>query len=162
MDASVGRELVDLVRDQRTAALGTLLDGHPLVTMALFDARPDLSGFHIHVSQLAQHTRAMEQGPKVALMIAQPDSPTRNPQTLARLSIQGYAEPIPSDDPLAPEARESYLRRFPQSALNFDLGGFFMVRIRPVHARLVTGFGKIFDLTAEDLRSLAVRGDDHP
>ena len=43
----------------------------------------------------------------------------------------------------------SYLQKLSQvGALNFDLGGFFLVRIRPHSARLVTGFGKIFDLAA--------------
>jgi putative heme iron utilization protein len=155
MDAPVGQELVQLIHDHRTAALGTLLEGHPLVTMVLFDPEPDLSGFDIHVSRLAQHTQAMSQNPKVALMIAESDSPTRNPQTLARLSIQGYAEPLHSDGPLYEEARESYLQRFPKSAMNFDLGGFFLVRIRPITARFVTGFGKIHDLDAALMTSLA-------
>jgi putative heme iron utilization protein len=155
MDKEIGQELIHLVRDHRVAALGTLLDGHPLVTMVLFDPEPDLSGFDIHVSRLAQHTQAMAHNPKVALMIAESDSETRNPQTLARLAIQGYAEPLHTDGPLYLEARESYLQRFPKSAMNFDLGGFFLVRVRPVTARLVTGFGKIFDLSAAEMISLA-------
>lgn len=155
MDSQVGQELVRLIRDHRTASLGTVLDGHPLVTLILFNPQSDLSGFDIHISRLAQHTKALAQNPKAALMIAQPDSHTRNPQTLARLSIQGYAEPILPDGPAYEEARESYLQRFPQSALNFDLGDFFLVRIRPESARLITGFGKIHDLSAEDMTSLA-------
>ncbi len=155
MDSQVAQELVHLIRDHRTAALGTVLDGHPLVTLILFDPAPDLSGFNVHVSRLAQHTRAMAQDSRVGLMIAQADSHTRNPQTLARISIQGVAEPIHSDSPVFEDARASYLERFPKSSMNFELGDFFLVRIRPVSARLVTGFGKIFDLSADQMTSLA-------
>jgi heme iron utilization protein len=155
MDSQVGQELVRLIRDHRTAALGTLLEGYPLVSMVLYTATPDLSGFDVHVSRLAQHTKAMMQNPRVGLMIAQSDNHKRNPQALARISIQGTAEPLLPDDPSYEEARHSYLQRYPQSALNFELGDFFLVRIRPTTARLVTGFGKIFDLSADEMTRLA-------
>lgn len=155
MESQVGHELVRLARDQRIASLGTLLDGHPLVSLVLFDANLDLSAFHIHVSRLAQHARALSQSPKVGLMIAAPDSHSRNPQTLARLSIQGFADPIDPHSQAFEEARDSYLRKFPQSEISFQLGDFFFVRIQPASARLITGFGAIHDLTAQDISSLA-------
>jgi len=154
MESQVGHELVRLVRDQRIASLGTLLDGHPLVSLVLFDANLDLSAFHIYVSQLAQHARALSQSPKVGLMIAAPDSHSRNPQTLARLSIQGFADPIDLHSQAFEEARESYLRKFPQSEISFQLGDFFFVRIQPTSARFISGFGAIHDLTVQDISSL--------
>lgn len=155
MESQVGHELIRLARDQRIASLGTLLDGHPLVSLVLFDANLDLSAFHIHVSRIAQHARALGQSPKVGLMIAAPDSHSRNPQTLARLSIQGFAEPIDPHSQAFAEARESYLHKFPQSEISLQLGDFFFVRIEPVSARLITGFGAIHDLTGADISSLA-------
>jgi putative heme iron utilization protein len=89
------------------------------------------------------------------MMIAEPDHGSRNPQTLARLSIQGQAIPLVHDSADLDEARSAYLAKFPTSALNFQLGDFLLVRIHPQSARLVTGFGRIFDLTPEDLRSAA-------
>lgn len=159
METEVGQEIVRLAREQRVASLGTLLDGHPLVTMVLFDATLDLSAFHIHVSRLAQHAKALAQSPKVGLMIAAPDSHSRNPQTLARLSIQGFAEMIDPQSPAFEEARDAYLRKFPQSEISFQLGDFFLVRIRPAAARLVSGFGAIHDLSGPDISSLARQND---
>jgi len=159
MDSKIGQEVVHLIRESRTAALGTVLDGHPLVTFILYSPTPDLSGFDIHVSRLAQHTRALAQNPRVGLLIAQADSPNRNPQTLARIAIQGLAEPITDDDPAYEAARESYVRRFHQSAMNFALGDFFLVRIRPASARFISGFGKIFDFSADDIQGFASQAD---
>jgi hypothetical protein len=45
------------------------------------------------------------------------------------------------------------LHTFSNAALNFQLGDFLLVRIRPHSARLVTGFGRIFDLSSDDLAS---------
>jgi hypothetical protein len=88
------------------------------------------------------------------MMIAEPDRDSRNPQTLARLSIQGEARPMPTDDPEYDTARALYLSKFPTAALNFQLGDFLLVRIRPHSARLVTGFGRIFDMKAEELKRI--------
>jgi heme iron utilization protein len=155
MDEQSRQALLRLIREQRTAALGTFFHGSPLVSMVLYSAAPELSSLDIHVSRLAQHTRGLLEDARVGLMIAEPDRESRNPQTLARLSIQGEAAPVLPDDPEYHAARTAYLLKFPNTALNFDLGDFLLVRIFPRTARLVTGFGKIFDLEADDLRCLA-------
>ncbi len=152
MDPQSQQSLARLVRDERTAALGTLFHGAPLVSMVLFSATEDLSAIDIHVSRLAQHTQGLLESSRVGIMIAEPDRASRNPQTLARLSMQGEAQPIPASDPEYDSARSMYLGKFPTAALNFQLGDFLLVRIRPHSARLVTGFGRIFDLSAADLR----------
>jgi putative heme iron utilization protein len=156
MDSQSGLALLHLVREQRTAALGTIFQGSPLVSMVLFSASPDLSGLDIHVSRLAQHTQGLLHSRNVGLMIAEADRESRNPQTLARLSLQGEAEILSPDHPAHSEARAHYLTKFPTAALNFELGDFLLVRIKPRSARLVTGFGKIFDLSGDDLKQLAI------
>ncbi|MBV8127576.1 MAG: pyridoxamine 5'-phosphate oxidase family protein [Planctomycetaceae bacterium] len=154
MDSQSQQSLARLVRDERIAALGTLFHGAPLVSLVLFSAAADLSAIHIHVSRLAQHTQGLLESGRVGLMIAEPDRDSRNPLTLARLSIQGDAKPLPAGDPEYDAARASYLSKFPTAALNFQLGDFLLVRIQPHSARLVTGFGRIFDLKPDDLKSI--------
>ncbi len=153
MDPQSRQSLAQLVREQRTASLGTLFHGSPLVSMVLFSAADDLSAIDIHVSRLAQHTQGLLESAPVGLMIAEPDRDSRNPQTLARLSIQGEARPIPPSDPAYDEARSLYLGKFPTASLNFQLADFVLFRIRPHSAPLVTGFGRIFDLKAGDLQN---------
>ena len=158
-ESDVGGELLRLAQ-RRVASLGAMLDGHPLVSLVLFDAAPDLSVFHIHISRLAQHAKALEQNPKVGLLIADEDGPSRNPQTLARLSIRGFAELVDPSSVAFEEARESYLKKYPQSRISFQLPDFFFVRIQPAAARLVTGFGGIHDFNGESLCSLARQAPD--
>jgi len=154
MDSQSRHALARLIRDQRIASLGTIFHGCPLVSLVLFSAAPDLSGIDIHVSRLAQHTQGLLDAGRVGLMIAEPDRESRNPQTIARLSLQGEAQILSADHPEYQEAQEAYLLKFPNTALNFQLGDFLLIRLAVQSARLVTGFGKIFDLAGEDLKRL--------
>lgn len=141
--------LVRLVRERGLAALGTLHGGTPLVSLVLYAAEPDLSALYIHVSGLAQHTRDLQDDPRVGLLIAEPDRPTRNPLTQARVSILGAVEPVEPGSAAFDSARALYLAAHPNTALNFQLGDFHLCRIRPSSARFVAGFGQIVDLNAE-------------
>ena len=158
MDAESGRALAHLIRTQRVAALGTIWDGAPLVSLVLAAAAPDFSSFYIHVSRLAQHTQAILQDARVSLMLAEPDDGSQNPQTLARLSLRGEALELAPTAADYDAAKSLYLAKFPGAAFNFGLGDFSLYRIRPREARYVGGFGKIFDLTAEDFAQVASLG----
>jgi putative heme iron utilization protein len=161
MDEDSRKILADLVRTRRVAALGTVRDGSPFVSMVLFAASPDYSSFYIHISRLALHTQAVLQDPRAALMIAEADCDTPDPQTLPRVSMQGTVLAVQATDPDHDEIKALYLAKCPQSAFNFELGDFMMFRFRASSARYVAGFGKIFDLTAEELEQAARRAA-HP
>lgn len=155
MDAVSINKLASLIRSQRTAALGTLRDSAPLVSMVLFSVLPDFSAFFIHTSRLAHHTQDILQDPRISLMIAEIDPGAGDPQLLARISIRGTAlEFHPSEDGYA-EAKSLYLQKHPQTAMNFGMGDFSLYRIQPQSARYVAGFGKIFNLVVEDLIQVA-------
>jgi putative heme iron utilization protein len=155
MDTATRQELVELVRGRGLAALGTLHGGAPLVSMVLYAASPDLSAIFIHVSRLAHHTSALLGDRRVGLLIAEPDRPGRNPLSMARVSIQGDAEPLEPDSPEFEQARDLYVAAHPTAAFNFGLGDFLLIRIGPSSARFVAGFGRIVDVTAEGWGELA-------
>lgn len=158
MDSQSRRTLIDLLRNQRVAALGTLRDGGPLVSQVLFATAPDYAGFYIHISRLAQHTQDILQDPRVSLMINQPDTGVPDPQQLARVSIRGEASLVLPDAADYETARAIYLGKFPQTAFNFGLGDFGLYRIEPRAARYVAGFAKAFNLRRESFLELAADG----
>jgi len=153
MDTESQRMLARLIRTQRIAALGTMRDGAPFVSMVLFASSTDFSTFFIHISRLAHHTRNILGDPRVSLMIAGTDTGTQDPLTLARVSIQGMAHEVLPTGSEYEEMKSAYLIKHPQSAFNFQLGDFSLFRIRVSTARYVAGFGKIFELTVEDFIS---------
>jgi len=155
MDDATREGLVSLVLNRRLAALGTLHDGSPLVSMVLYAARPNLSKLFIHVSRLALHTGGLLADPRVGLLIAEADRPNRNPLAMSRVSIQGLAHVLDPHSNDFEEAREVYINAHPNAAFNFGLGDFLLVGIRPHSARFVAGFGRIVDIDSDDWARLA-------
>lgn len=135
------QSLTYLIRTQRTAALGTLHDGAPLVSMVLYAPTADFSAFYLHISRLAQHTQAILRDPQVGLLIAEPDTGAQDPQTLARVSLQGPASEVLRTDADYEAIRALYLQRFPTAAMTLSLGDFAFFRVIPSRGRFVAGFG---------------------
>ena len=155
MDDESQQTLAHLIREQYTAALGTLREGAPFVSMVIFAAAPDFSAFILHLSRLAHHTQDLLRDSRASLMITEAEMGSRNPQTLARVSILGRAVRIPKDTQEYEFARATFVQKHPKGVINFSLGDFDLFKIRPENARYVAGFGKIFDLTADDIKQAA-------
>lgn len=154
MDDGTASLLAQLIRGQRIAALGTLRQGAPLVSMVLYLPSPNFSALYLHVSGLAWHTQDMLADPRVSLSIVQTDDPANpasDPQRLARVSVRGEAAPVSNDAPVHAELKAAWLARFPDSALSFGLADFAFFRVTPRDARFVAGFGRIHNLAAEAL-----------
>jgi putative heme iron utilization protein len=155
MDHANRQTLISLLRERSIAALGTIVDGSPVVSMVLYASEPDLSCLYLHVSRLAQHTRGLLAQPRVGLLVCEPDRASRNPLTLARVSLQGLAAPLPEASPVFERARQLYLDAHPTAAINFQLPDFLLFGVQPQSARFIGGFGKIFDLDRESWARLA-------
>jgi len=155
MDAETLSHLARLVRGRRIAALGTLRPaGEPLVSMIAVAPEPDLGGYLILASALAQHTKDFLRDPRVSLMLAEPDDdPEADPQTLARVSIMGRIERVETHD--LPAARALYLDRFPHAERLLALGDFVLYRVVLRSARFVAGFGRAFDLSLSHFHQAA-------
>ena len=151
MDPDLSQRVRTLIQGQQVAALGTLHEGEPYVSMVPYALLPQGAGFVIHVSALAAHTRDMVASPQVSLMVTAAPSAGVPPQALARITVQGEAVRIPAEAPIHEVARRLYLERFPQSAQTFELGDFAIFAIRPRQARYVGGFAQAKTITAEAL-----------
>lgn len=155
MDTASELTLARLLRTTRLAALGTIHAGEPNLAMVAIAAESDLSAFYILVSKLGKHTGDMENDPQVSLLFTEADDNRADPQTLARLSLTGKAEPLPRDASDYPRVKDLYLKRFPKSKKLFSLGDFNLWKITPTGGRFVAGFGKAFNTVPEALRNLS-------
>ena len=115
----------------------------------------DFSAFYIHVSKLGKHTRDMETDPRVSLLITERDDHRADPQTLARLALQGTAEVLPRDASDYSLIKSMYLKRFPEAGPMFSLGDFNLWRITPKGGRFVAGFARAFNIVPEALKKAA-------
>jgi putative heme iron utilization protein len=154
MNTTQAQALRDLLTSQQVAALGTLHNDEPYVSMAPFAMLPDGQGFVIHVSGLAAHTRDMLSNPAVSLLIVAPPAPQVPAQALARATIQGQARQCEETDPDYEEAKRAYLSRFPQSIEMFSFADFSLFVIVPRSLRFVGGFAQATTITAETFARL--------
>jgi putative heme iron utilization protein len=90
----------------------------------------------------------MAQDPHVALSIAQADDGRADPFTLMRVSIRGEAAQLQGDHA---GLRATWLKKYPEQKINFELADFSFWRIQPRDARFVAGFGRIHNLSAAEL-----------
>lgn len=155
MDAASEQTLARLIRETRLAALGTIHNGEPNLAMVAVAHESDFSAFYIHVSKLGKHTTDMENDPHLSLLLTEADDHRPDPQTLARVSIQGTATLLPRDDPDYARVKAIYLKRFPEAEQLFSLGDFNLWRITPKGGRFVAGFGRAFNIVPEMLRNAA-------
>lgn len=134
-----------------TAALGTLREGEPFVSMVPFSCLPDGEAFVIHVSHLAAHTKDMLQHSSVSFMIAASLTPDVAPQALPRVTVQADAAVCEEGEADYAVAKASYVAKFPKAAELFDFADFELFLLRPRLARYVGGFARAADVSAKSL-----------
>lgn len=154
MNAEEQRNLANLLRGQRWAALATLADdGAPLASMVAYVPEEDFGGFLLHLSRLASHTRNLLADPRASLAVSEPDTGQGDPQTLARVTVQGTVVHLPRDTAEYAAGRDVYLRRLPDAGRLFEFPDFMLFRLVPSGARLVGGFARAYSLDAARLRA---------
>ena len=97
--------LQQLIHGRMIAALGTLHQGLPFVSMVTYAVARDGS-FILHVSRLAAHTQDMLDNPEVSLLITESEAVGKMPQALARATVQGRAKMLDRDSEKYADARE--------------------------------------------------------
>lgn len=149
MDANQAQALRQLLVTQEVAALGTLHNGEPFVSMAPYALLPG-GAFVIHVSRLATHTRDMELHPGVSLLVLGERAEGRSAQALPRASVQGEARRCAPGEPAYAAARCAYLARFPESEAMFSFADFSLFVIEARSVRFVAGFAQAGSMLARD------------
>lgn len=155
-DESLGW-LAAIVRDQRQAALATLADGAPSVTLVTAVPEPGYGTFLLHLSELAAHKRNLRADPRCGLLLVEPgDSPAEVLQR-RRLSLDAAATFLDKAGDDYQAAKERYLAALPRHAMMFQLADFDLVRLAARGGLLNAGFGKAYPVTPADLSAAAAR-----
>jgi putative heme iron utilization protein len=149
-------EAAQLVMSHRWAALATIGEDGPNASMVAYASTRDVSNLLLFSSDLAQHTRNMVSDPRVALIISEPDSTGTDPQTLARVSINGHTEQIERGAPEFSDLWQVYGGRLPDAARLLALGDFSLFRVVVVQARYVGGFGRAHTIPVSRLSEAAL------
>ena len=151
MNPTQAHLLRTILEAQQNAALGTLHDGDPFVSVVPFAIMPGGKGLVIHVSGLSAHTKDMVQHPIVSLMVMAAKSPDVSAQALPRATVQCESRRLETSDPAYADARKAYLGRFPEAVTTLTLADFSLFFLTPLSVRLVGGFAQAATLTPLNL-----------
>jgi putative heme iron utilization protein len=149
----------ELLRRHRVAALGTLHDAAPSVTMAPYALVADPFALIVLVSGLASHTADMRAHARVGVLVAEPEADGYSVHTLARVAMQADARALAAGDALHQTARHAYASRFADMTGLFSLGDFTLFALVPTAVRVVAGFAQAASITPAALAA-AIRGGD--
>lgn len=151
MKERAAERAAELLRSHRVAALGTLHDGAPSVTMTPFALIADPLALIVLVSELASHTKDLRADGRVGVLVTEPESDGLAVHTLARVSMQCDARTLAPGDPLHDVARRVYAARFPDMSGLFSLGDFALFALEPATVRVVLGFAQAASITPGSL-----------
>ena len=158
LDAAETAILVRLLARERWGCLATLdADGSPRAAMVA--VVPEAVDGHLlmHLSTLSRHARNLLDRPAVSLALSEQYAGQPDPQTLARVIVQGRAVVVPREDDGFARLREVYVAALPESAQRFGFGDFRLLRIEAQDARYVGGFARAFSVDAGALREAVQR-----
>ncbi|MEI9890693.1 MAG: pyridoxamine 5'-phosphate oxidase family protein [Caulobacteraceae bacterium] len=124
------------MRVQTKAALGTVMDGRPYVSLVLvaFDAGGSPL---LLLSRLAQHTKNLLADPRVSLLFDGAEG-LEDPLTGSRLTVLGSIAACAD-----PEALKRYVARHPSAETYAGFSDFRLYRVTTERAHFVAGFGQI-------------------
>lgn len=157
MNLEEQRLMVGLIRNRRWAALATQGADGPEASWVAYIPEADCGGFLLHLSTLAAHTRNLLDFPRASLAISAPEREEEDPQTLARVLIQGEVALIPKEAPDYADAARRYQQRLPASTPRFDFDDFLLLRLTPLRVRFVGGFARAYTLDGPGLQAAAQR-----
>jgi heme iron utilization protein len=143
-----------LLERRPVAALATLHQGGPAVSMVPFALMPDGARFVIHVSRLASHTHDLLANPAVALLVMAADDAADSALALPRVSIQGVARPCERESADYPGARAAYLRKLPEAEDLFSFADFSLFVVEARSVRFVAVSGRAMSFSADRLAGI--------
>jgi putative heme iron utilization protein len=137
-----GDEVRALYGRERNAMLCTLskkIDGWPFGSLTPYAVAATGEPI-ILISEIAEHTRNLREDARASLLV-QDSQAADDPQAGARVTLMGYAIPVPPA--FVEDARRRYLDLFPGSASYFEIHDFTLFQIKINRVRFIGGFGEI-------------------
>jgi hypothetical protein len=157
MDRDEQLLLHELLTRERVLSLGVLVEGKPYVGLLPFAVTPDFRAVLIHASQLARHSRGLLPGAPFSAMVHRsdrPEDPALDPLQIPRLTVHGKVVRLERDSADHDLAARAYVEKFPDSARTFALGDFNLYQLELAHGRLVAGFARARNVSADEIAGL--------
>ena len=149
-DAEAVRLAKTLIRTARFGALAVLDPENGAPVASRVGVATDVDGGPlILISMLSAHTGALLADARCSLLVGEPGK--GDPLTYPRMAISCTGVRLQAGTPEQERARRRYLNRHPKANLYAGFSDFFFLRLEPLRASLIGGFGKAYLLDRPDL-----------
>ncbi len=147
--------LCTLIRQQRWGALATVRNGEPYCSMVAYAATEELTTLILHLSTLAPHTQRLLKAPQISIALSETEQPGKDPQTLARVTLNGLIQAVEKDHPDYLRLKQRYLAQLPDAEMLFSFADFKLYRLVADKIRYVGGFANAHSIKPQQLMEAA-------
>ena len=155
MERQVLEAIRDIMSTHRLLSLSVLVEGEPDASLMPYALRPDFGAVYVQASGLARHSRGLQPGARVGVLIHENDAPEADPLQIKRLTVPATVTVLDRDSDAFAAARELFVGRFPGAELTLNLGDFNLYELQLGRGRYIAGFGQAFNIGPETFTEVA-------
>jgi len=155
MERHVLEAIRDMIASHRVLGLAVIVDGDPEASLLPYALRPDFGAVYIQASGLARHTRGLQPGARVGIMIHDSETPDGDPLQTPRMTVQATVTVLDRDSEAFAAARAIFVARLPGAEMTLNLGDFNLYELQFGRGRYVAGFAQAFNLGPDTFKDVA-------
>jgi len=155
MDRQVLEAVRDMISTQRVLSLAVIVDGDPEASLLPYAVQPDYGAVYVQASGLARHSRGLQPGARVGVLIHENDAPEADPLQIRRMIVQATVTVLDRESREFSAARDLFVERFPAAGMTLSLGDFNLYELQLGRGRYVAGFAQAFNIGPETFKEIA-------
>jgi hypothetical protein len=155
MERHVLEAIRDMIASHRVLGLAVIVDGDPEASLLPYAMRPDFGAVYVQASGLARHSRGLQPGARVGVLIHESETPDGDPLQTPRMTIQATVTVLDRDSDAFAAARDIFIARLPGAEMTLSLGDFNLYELQFGRGRYVAGFAQAFNLGPDTFKEVA-------
>jgi len=155
MDREQLESIRSLLQSTRVLSLAYVDGDVPEAALLPFAPRDDCRALYVQASTLARHTRALQTGARVGILVHAQDSGKTNPMQLSRLSVEALVSRVDQGRVEYDAAAAQFITRFPAAKMTLGFGDFGLYMLTLGAGRFVEGFARAFDVTPDTFAEIS-------
>ena len=142
MDRDILTAIRTLLETERVLTAAVIVDGEPVAALLPYALSADLTALYVQASALARHSRGLQAGSTVSVLVHAAATPDRDPMQVPRLTVQATVTLLDRESPGYAAAAERLTQRFPVAATTLALADFSVCALTLGRGRYVEGFAR--------------------
>jgi heme oxygenase (biliverdin-IX-beta and delta-forming) len=155
MERQVLEAIRDMVATHRVLGLAVLVDGDPEASLLPYAVRADYGAVYVQASGLARHSKGLQPGARVGVLIHEHEAADADPLQTKRMTVQATVAVLDRESEAFAAAREVFVGRLPGAEMTLNLGDFNLYELTLGRGRYIAGFGQAYNIGPDTFREIA-------